>query len=96
MSRQPRYFFVIMLAFILIISRMIYLSTAAQMDTAQPSAPKYVFLFLADGAGIAHMEITRQYNRAIHNEGLTISDKIMKEGSLGLITSQHWRPRHMR
>ena len=87
MSRQPRYFFVIMLAFILIIPGMIYLSTAAQMDTAQPSAPKYVFLFLADGAGIAHMEITRQYNRAIHNEGLTISDKIMKEGSLGLITT---------
>lgn len=76
-----------MLAFISIISWMIYSSPAAQVDAPQLPAPKYVFLFLADGAGIAHMEITRQYNRAIHNEGLVISDKIMKEGSLGLITT---------
>ena len=87
MNRQPRYFFIIRLAFISIISWMIYSSPAAQVDAPQLSAPKYVFLFLADGAGIAHMEITRQYNRAIHNEGLVISDKIMKEGSLGLITT---------
>src|SRR5947208_13950147 len=51
------------------------------------SSPKYIFLFLADGAGIPHMEITRQYNRVVHNEGLVITDKIMKEGSLGLITT---------
>jgi alkaline phosphatase len=76
-----------MLACISIISWMIYSSPAAQVDAPQLPAPKYVFLFLADGAGIAHMEITRQYNRAIHNEGLVISDKIMKEGSLGLITT---------
>ena len=39
------------------------------------------FFFLADGAGITHMEITRQYNRVVHNEGLIIADKIMKEGN---------------
>ena len=87
MNRQPKYFFIITLAFISMISWMIYLSPAAQVENSQAPAPKYVFLFLADGAGIAHMEITRQYNRTIHNEGLLISDKIMKEGSLGLITT---------
>jgi len=58
-----------------------------QPAPAQPRAPKYVFVFLADGAGIAHMEITRQYNRIVHNTGLVISDKIMAEGTLGLMTT---------
>ena len=53
---------------------------------AAPS-PKYIFIFLADGAGSSHLEIARQYNRTIHNERLVISDKIMKEGTLGLITT---------
>jgi alkaline phosphatase len=33
------------------------------------------------------MEITRQYSRVIHNAGLVITDKIMKEGTLGLMTT---------
>jgi alkaline phosphatase len=61
--------------------------TASQNGAAPPAAPKYVFLFLADGAGIPHMEITRLYNRHIHHEGLVVSDKIMKEGTLGLMTT---------
>jgi alkaline phosphatase len=60
---------------------------AAQHQANSPTAPKYIFLFLSDGAGITHMEITRQYNRVVHNEGLVISDKIMKEGTLGLVTT---------
>ena len=54
-------------------------------STAQ--SPKYVFLFLADGAGTVHMEVTRQYNREILGEGLIIPDKIIKEGYLGLMTT---------
>jgi alkaline phosphatase len=53
---------------------------------AQAPAPKYIFIFLADGAGIAGMEAARMFNRVVHNEGLNIPDKIIKEGSLGLIT----------
>jgi alkaline phosphatase len=66
------------------------LSIIKSPDAGQaPSAtPKYVFIFLADGGGIAHMEITRQYNRQIHNEGMVITDKIMKQGTLGLLTTQ--------
>jgi alkaline phosphatase len=60
---------------------------AAQRQPNSAAAPKYIFLFLADGAGITHMEITRQYNRVVHNDGLIIADKIMKEGNLGLITT---------
>ena len=60
---------------------------AAQREANSTVAPKYVFLFLADGAGITHMEITRQYNRLLHNEGLLIADRIMKEGTLGLVTT---------
>ena len=59
----------------------------SQGQAAQPPAPKYIFIFLADGAGITHLEITRQYNRHLHNEGLIISDRIMGEGSLGLLTT---------
>ena len=54
---------------------------------SQSAPPKYVFLFLADGGGIAHLEITRQYNRQVYNEGMVISDRIMKEGSVGLMTT---------
>ncbi len=56
-------------------------------EAARPPVPKYVFIFLADGAGITHMEITRMYNRIIHNEGLNIPDKIIKQGSIGLLTT---------
>ena len=51
------------------------------------SAPKYVFFFLADGAGIAHLEIARQYIRQVHNEDFAIVDKIMKDGSVGIMTT---------
>lgn len=50
-------------------------------------APKFIFLFLADGAGIAHLEITRQYRQEILREDTVITDKIMKQGSVGLMTT---------
>jgi len=58
-----------------------------ESDAAQPAAPKYIFIFLVDGGGITHMEITRMFNRHVHNEGLVIADKIMKEGSVGLLAT---------
>lgn len=60
---------------------------AAQRPADSAASPKYIFLFLVDGGGIPHMEITRQYNRTVHNEGFVISDKIIKEGTLGLVTT---------
>lgn len=62
------------------------LETGASEPT-RPAAPKYIFIFLADGGSVTHMEITRMYNRHLHNEGLTIVDKIMKEGFVGLLTT---------
>ncbi len=56
-------------------------------EAAQQPSPKYVFIFLADGAGTAQLEITRLYSRHIHQAGMTLTDKIMKEGHLGLITT---------
>jgi alkaline phosphatase len=70
---------------------LIVLSAATALSPAQTrpaaGAPKYVFFFLADGAGQAHLEIARQYSRRIHNEGFTIVDKIMKQGSVGVMTT---------
>jgi len=60
---------------------------AAQRENADASKPKYVFFFLVDGGGNQHLEITRQYNRIIYNESLTIVDKIIKQGTLGLVTT---------
>lgn len=63
----------------------------SDLTVAQPrspaTSPKYVFLFLADGGGMAHLEIARQYRRQILNEDFTIVDKIMKEGSVGVMTT---------
>ena len=50
-------------------------------------APKFIFLFLADGAGPAHLEITRQYRHEILREPTVITDKIMREGNVGLMTT---------
>jgi alkaline phosphatase len=54
---------------------------------AQDAAPKYVFIFLADGGSLAGLEIARSYTRVVHHEGLLITDKIMREGTLGLLTT---------
>ena len=61
------------------------------LTVAQPrspaTSPKYVFLFLSDGGGMAHLEIALQYRRHILNEDFIIVDKIMKEGSVGVMTT---------
>jgi alkaline phosphatase len=86
--KTPRRFGLLILTFLILTPQWITdRPRAAQSQVSSTAAPKYVFLFLADGAGIAHMEITRQYNRVVHNEGLVIVDRIMKEGTLGLVTT---------
>ena len=57
------------------------------MEPFSPRSPKYIFIFLADGAGVSHLETARMYNRRIHREGFYIVDRVFKEGSLGLITT---------
>lgn len=59
----------------------------SRSQAALSPAPKYIFIFLADGAGVAHLEIARHYSEYIHNQGLTIIDKITKEGYLGLLAT---------
>ncbi|HKY09488.1 MAG TPA: alkaline phosphatase [Candidatus Binatia bacterium] len=75
---------------ILLVVLLVALATSTSLGQPKPAVnatPKYVFLFLSDGAGIVHLEIARQYNRQIHNEGFTITDKIVKEGVMGLMTT---------
>jgi len=67
------------------------LFSPSDLTIAQPrspaTSPKYVFLFLSDGGGMAHLEIARQYRRQILREDFVIVDKIMKEGSVGVMTT---------
>jgi alkaline phosphatase len=87
-KRFRRHLITILVAVALVLTALSLIkSPAGQAPSAPPSAPKYIFIFLADGGGLTHMEITRQYNRHIHNEGLVITDKIMKQGVLGLLTT---------
>ena len=85
MTRKSRFFLTCVIAALLVVGGWLVIS--ARAGQTQPTSPKYVFLFLADGGGIAHLEIMRQYNRQVHNEGMVISDKIMTEGSVGLMTT---------
>jgi alkaline phosphatase len=72
----------------LMISLLVIFSTAPAFgQSAGGAAPKYIFLFLSDGAGMAHLEIARHYRQFVHNEGFVIVDKIIKEGSLGVMTT---------
>jgi len=61
-------------------------SAGTRQKEGSPAAPKYIFIFLADGAGTTHLEIARMYSRHLHGEGLVTTDRIMKEGTLGLLT----------
>ena len=72
---------------IVLVAASLIKSPAGQAPSGTPSAPKYIFIFLADGGGTTQMEITRQYNRYLHNEGIAITDKIIKQGTLGLLTT---------
>ena len=85
MTRKSRFFLTCVIAALLVVGGWLVIS--ARAGQTQPTSPKYVFLFLADGGGIAHLEIMRQYNRQVHSEGMVISDKIMTEGSVGLMTT---------
>lgn len=61
---------------------------AAAATAGADDAPKYIFIFLADGGSAGGLEIARSFNRVVHGEGFTITDKIMREGSLGLLTTE--------
>jgi alkaline phosphatase len=74
---------------VLIVVLVVALGSSSTLGQPGPSAgsPKYVFLFLSDGAGMTHLEVARQYGRQIHNEGFAIVDKIIKEGVIGVMTT---------
>jgi alkaline phosphatase len=76
-------------ACIIVLAAIWFFSSPSQSQTPSSAnrVPKYVFLFLSDGAGMTHLEIARQYSRQIHNEGFVIVDKIVKEGVLGVMTT---------
>ena len=48
-------------------------SSPSPTEAAQPPVPKYIFIFLADGAGITHLGTARMYSWHNHDEGLMIS-----------------------
>lgn len=75
--------------FLAVVIAAISITATGHSQNGRPAAgaPKYVFLFLADGAGPAHLEIARQYRQYIHNEGMVIVDKIIKEGHVGIMTT---------
>jgi alkaline phosphatase len=85
MTQISRFFLTSVIAVLLVLCGWLFIRAGAGQTEA--ALPKYVFLFLADGGGIAHLEITRQYNRQVLNEGMVISDKLMSEGSVGLMTT---------
>lgn len=56
-------------------------------EAAEPSLPRFIFIFVADGAGTTHLELTRLYSQHAHREGLIITDRILGGGFLGLMTT---------
>jgi alkaline phosphatase len=81
------------IASFLFLGTLLFFAGAWQKASSQATAPhaaklpKYIFLFLSDGGGTAHLEITRQYRREVLQEGMVITDRIMKEGNVGLLTT---------
>ena len=65
-----------------------YINQTESFEASQSNRPKFIFIFLADGTGINHLEITRIYNQHVHSQGFNITDKIFNEGYLGFLTTQ--------
>lgn len=91
MKKKETHSNALVLVSIMILTLLFYLFVslrkANQIEAAQSSTPKYIFIFVADGVGISHLEIARQFSLYIQKRDLITSDKIMKEGSLGLMTT---------
>lgn len=62
-------------------------SSASQPEPDALAAPKYVFIFLADGLGLSQLEMARQYSLLLEKKDLIIAEKIINRGSLGLMTT---------
>jgi alkaline phosphatase len=77
---------ILAIALAALLAQWVVRSTNAAQNQVGSTNPKYIFFFLVDGSGIPHLEITRQYNQMLH-EGMNITDKIIKEGVLGLMTT---------
>jgi alkaline phosphatase len=60
---------------------------SASQSGAPAKHPKYIFIFLADGAGITHIELTRLYKQLVHKEGLALADAVMHSGHVGFLTT---------
>ena len=86
MPRRVRHLFVAYICDIFFLA-LFFAPSALAQPRAESAVPKYVFLFLADGGGMAHLEIARQYSRQVYNEGFVIVDKIIKEGNVGVMTT---------
>src|SRR5262245_4337589 len=87
MPKSPRTKFLRSMTNSILVAVLLVWASLGYSQPATNGAPKYIFLFLSDGGGMAHLEITRQYRRQIHNEDMVIVDKIMKEGSVGVMTT---------
>ncbi len=74
----------VVLSVLLLVSALV---GAGLLPAAAATGPKNIIILFADGTAAAHVEITRLYNRHVHNAGLTITDVIMRQGHLGLMTS---------
>lgn len=66
----------------------LFLSVAWFVAVAQGAGPKYVIVLFADGTSLSQIELGRMYNRYIYHEGFTITDKIFREGVLGVLSTQ--------
>lgn len=52
------------------------------------TGPKHVIILVAEGVGAAHLELARQASVQLRGgRGLTITDTLMKRGSVGLMTT---------
>jgi len=55
--------------------------------TSTPGSPKNIIIMFADGTAVTQFELARSSARHLRNEPFTITDVILREGVLGLLTT---------
>jgi alkaline phosphatase len=61
--------------------------TGIAAAASPPLSPKNIVILFADGVSATQLEVARYASRHLRNQGLAITDTVLKEGTIGVMTS---------
>ena len=66
---------------------LLVLAGCASLRPGAPAGPKYIIIYIADGAGAAHFELARQASLHLRGRDLAIVERVFQAGTTGVMTT---------